>query len=75
MQEHFEHRIIKLELNVENQNKELKNLQIISTDFKNSLLAIEKTLTQIKYLTIGAMLAVVSQATGVTNIMKLIIGI
>ena len=72
MSEQIEHRIIKLELKVEDHAEELKKLQDISTDLRNSLSGIEKTLNQIKYLAMGAVLVVVSQSIGITNVLKLI---
>lgn len=75
MQEQIEHRVIKLELKVEDHATELKKLQDISTDLRTSLSGIEKTLNQIKYLAIGAVLVILSQSIGVTNVLKLIVGL
>jgi len=75
MQEQIEHRVIKLELKVEDHATELKKLQDISVDLRTSLSGIEKTLNQIKYLAIGAVLVILSQSIGVTNVLKLIIGL
>jgi uncharacterized coiled-coil protein SlyX len=75
MSEQIEHRVIKLELKVEDHAEELKKLQDISTDLRNSLSGIEKTLNQIKYLAIGAVLVVLTQSMGITNVLKLIIGL
>ncbi len=75
MQEQIEHRVIKLELKVEDHATELKKLQDISVDLRTSLSGIEKTLNQIKYLAIGAVLVIVSQSVGVTNVLKLIVGL
>lgn len=75
MQEQIEHRVIKLELKVEDHATELKKLQDISIDLRTSLSGIEKTLNQIKYLAIGAVLVILSQSIGVTNVLKLIIGL
>lgn len=72
MPEQIEHRIIKLELKVEDHADELKKLQDISTDLRNSLTGIESTLNQIKYLAIGAVVVIVSQSIGITNVLKLI---
>jgi hypothetical protein len=74
MSEQIEHRVIKLELKVEDHADELKKLQDISTDLRNSLTGIEKTLNQIKYLAMGAVFVVLSQSMGITNVLKLIIG-
>lgn len=75
MQEQIEHRVIKLELKVEDHADELKKLQDISTDLRNSLTGIEKTLNQIKYLAMGAVLVVLTQSMGVTNVLKMIVGL
>jgi hypothetical protein len=74
MSEQIEHRVIKLELKVEDHADELKKLQDISTDLRNSLTGIEKTLNQIKYLAMGAVFVVLSQSMGITNVLKLVIG-
>jgi len=75
MAEQIEHRVIKLELKVEDHADELKKLQDISTDLRNSLTGIEKTLNQIKYLAMGAVLVVLTQSMGVTNVLKMIVGL
>lgn len=75
MSEQIEHRVIKLELKVEDHADELKKLQDISTDLRNSLTGIEKTLNQIKYLAMGAVLVVLTQSMGVTNVLKMIVGL
>jgi len=75
MSEQIEHRIIKLELKVEDHAEELRKLQDISTRLSNSLTGIENTLNQIKYLAIGAVLVVLSQAIGITNVIKLMLGV
>lgn len=70
--EQLEHRVIKLELRVDDHADELKKLQDISSDLRNSLAAIEKTLAQIKYLAMGAAVVVVGQAVGFDKVIKLI---
>jgi hypothetical protein len=74
MAEQIEHRIIKLELKVEDHAEELKKLQDISTDLRNSLTGIEKTLNQIKYLAMGAVFVVLAQSMGITNVLKMFVG-
>lgn len=74
VQEQIEHRVIKLELKVQDHAEELKKLQDISVDLRSSLSGIEKTLNQIKYLAIGAVLVILSQSVGVTNVLKLVVG-
>jgi uncharacterized coiled-coil protein SlyX len=73
MQDVIEHRVIKLELRVQDHAEELKKLQDISTDLRKSLTGIEKSLNQIKYISMGAVLVVLSQSIGITNILKAIV--
>jgi uncharacterized coiled-coil protein SlyX len=73
MQDSIEHRLIKLELRVQDHAEELKKLQDISTDLRKSLTGIEKSLNQIKYISMGAVLVVLSQSIGITNILKAIV--
>ena len=75
MQEQIEHRVIKLELKVEDHSTELKKLQDISVDLRSSLSGIEKTLNQIKYLAMGAVLVILTQSMGITNVLKMIVGL
>jgi len=74
MSEQIEHRVIKLELRVEDHAEELKKLQDISTDLRNSLTGIEKTLNQIKYLATGAVVVILAQSMGITSVLKMFIG-
>ena len=69
----LEHRIIKLELKVDDHAEELKKLQDISSDLRKSLAGIEKTLAQIKYLAMGAVAVVVAQSVGIDKAIKLIL--
>lgn len=69
----LEHRIIKLELKVDDHAGELKKLQDISVDLRRSLAGIEKTLAQIKYLAMGAVAVVVAQSVGIDKAIKLFI--
>jgi len=66
----LEHRVIKLELRVDNHQDELKNLQDISTDLRNSLAGIEKTLSQIKWLATGAVVVILGQTMGFDKLLK-----
>lgn len=75
MSDLIEHRVIKLELRVQDHAEELKKLQDISTDLRKSLSGIEKSLNQIKYLAIGAVLVVLSQSVGITTVLKLVVGL
>jgi hypothetical protein len=67
----LEHRVIKLELRVDNHEEDLKKLSDISEALRSSLVSIEKTLAQIKWLAAGAIIAIFGQAMGMEKILKL----
>lgn len=69
--EQLEHRVIKLELRVDNHEEDLKKLSDISEALRSSLVSIEKTLAQIKWLASGAVIAIFGQAMGMDKILKL----
>ena len=69
--DNIEHRVIKLELRVDNHEEDLKKLTNISESLRSSLVSIEKTLAQIKWLAAGAIIAIFGQAMGLDKILKL----
>lgn len=69
----LEHRVIKLELRVEDHAEELKKLQDISADLRTALTSIERTLTQIKWLATGVAAAMVAQSMGIDKLLKALI--
>ena len=71
--ENIEHRVIKLELRVEDHAEDLKRLQDISDSLKKSLAGIEKTLAQIKWLAIGGTITLVANEVGIIKILKALI--
>lgn len=66
----LEHRVIKLELRVDNHATDLKELQDVSNDLRKSLAGIEKTLSQIKWIATGAVVAIVWQTMGLDKLIK-----
>lgn len=70
--EQIEHRVIKLELRVDDHSAELEQLKKTSDNLAHTLASIEKTLTQIKYLAMGAALVVIAQTMGIDKILKLL---
>lgn len=66
----LEHRVIKLELRVDNHQDELKDLRDISVDLRSSLAGIEKTLSQIKWIATGAVVVIVGQTMGFDKLLK-----
>jgi hypothetical protein len=71
--EQLEHRVIKLELRVEDHAEDLKRLSDISDSLKKSLAGIEKTLAQIKWIAIGAIITLVANEVGVVKVLKALI--
>ena len=69
----LEHRIIKLELRVEDHAEDLNRLQDISDSLKKSLAGIEKTLAQIKWIATGAVVALLGQTIGLDKVIKLLL--
>jgi uncharacterized coiled-coil protein SlyX len=67
----LEHRIIKLELRVEDHAEDLKRLQDISESLKKSLIGIEKTLAQIKWIATGAVVVILGQSMGLDKVIKI----
>jgi uncharacterized coiled-coil protein SlyX len=68
--EQIEHRVIKLELRVDDHASELEELKKTSDTLAATLASIERTLTQIKYLAMGAALVVVAQSMGIDKVIK-----
>ena len=69
----LEHRIIKLELRVDDHSEELEKLQDISSDLRKSLAGIEKTLAQIKWIATGVILVILAQSMGLPAVLRMII--
>lgn len=70
MSEQLEHRVIKLELRVDNHEEDLKKLSDISNSLKQSLAGIEKTLAQIKWIAIGVTLTLLANEVGIVKVIK-----
>lgn len=73
--EALEHRVIKLELRVEDHAEELRSLKGISNDLRNSLSGIEKTLAQIKWISTGAVIVFVAQSMGIDKLVLKILAV
>ena len=68
--ENLEHRVIKLELRVEDHADDLKRLQDISDSLKKSLAGIEKSLAQIKWIAIGVVITLLANEVGIVKVLK-----
>lgn len=72
--EQIEHRVIKLELRVDDHSNELKELQNTSKDLRASLQGIEKTLAQIKWLVTGGAVVFLANEIGLIKAVKMLVG-
>ena len=71
MQE-LENRVTKVEVRLEHHDKALDALQDTTEDFRNSLHAIEATLSQIKWFAAGALALFFADSVGLGNAIKLL---
>lgn len=70
-----EHRVIKLELKVDDHTNDLKELRDTSKNLTTALNGIEKTLQHIKWLAIGGSLVMFGKEPGVEKVLKTIFGV
>ena len=73
--ENIEHRVIRLELKVNDHDEELTELEAASKVLSSSLHGIEKTLHQLKWLAVGGSLVMFGKALGVEKVLHLILGV
>lgn len=73
--EQLEHRVVKLEFRADTTDDVIKEMRAEAKLFEKSISSIEKTLTQIKYLAMGAAAVVVAQFMGLDKAFKLIFGV
>jgi GTP cyclohydrolase II len=71
MQE-LENRVTKVEFRLDHHEKTLDALQDSTEDFRNSLHAIEATLSQIKWFAAGALALFFADSIGLGNAIKLL---
>ena len=75
MIEPIEHRVIRLELKVDNHEEELTELRATSKALSSALYGIEKTLHHIKLLAIGGVIVMFGKVLGVENVLPIILGV
>ena len=66
---------MRLEVKTDNHEDDIKELRKSATDLSKAMASIEKNLSQIKYLAIGALAVVVAQTVGLDKAIKLIFGV
>lgn len=73
--EPIEHRVIRLELKVDDHDEELRELRSTSKALSSALNGIEKTLQQIKWLAMGGAIVMFGKELGVEKVLKIILGV
>lgn len=73
--EPIEHRVIRLELKVNNHDEELNELRSTSKALSSALHGIEKTLLHIKWLAMGGVVVMFGKELGVEKVLTLILGV
>jgi predicted nucleic acid-binding Zn-ribbon protein len=74
MSELLENRVVRLEVQIDNHEEDIKELRGSHMDLKKAMSSIEKNLAQIKYLAIGALAVVVAQTVGLDKAIRMIFG-
>ena len=75
MIEPIEHRVIRLELKVDNHDEELKELRATTKALSSSLHGIEKTLHHLKWLAMGGVVVTFGKELGVEKVLTIILGV
>lgn len=71
----LEHRVVKLEVRADTTDEIIREMRAEAKVLEKSISSIERTLTQIKYLAMGAAFVVVAQFMGLDKLFKLIFGV
>ena len=74
MPDQLETRVVRLEVNQANHAEDIKELRETTVDLKQTMHSIEKNLSQIKYIAIGALTVVVAQSIGLDKAIRLLFG-
>ena len=74
MPDQLETRVVRLEVNQANHAEDIKELRETTIDLSTTMHSIEKNLSQIKYIAIGALAVVVAQSIGLDKAIRLLFG-
>ena len=74
MSDQLETRVVRLEVNQANHAEDIKELRETTVDLKQTMHSIEKNLSQIKYLAVGALVVIVAQTIGLDKALKVLFG-
>ena len=71
----LEHKTIWLEHRTENHAEDLKELRATVKYLRNSLTGIDRTLQQIKWLSVGATIVLFGKELGISRVLSIILGV
>jgi len=74
MSDLLENRVVRLEVRTDNHEEDIKELRESTLDLTSTMHSIEKNLSQIKYLAIGALAVVLAQTVGLDKALKVLFG-
>ena len=74
MSDLLEDRVVRLEVRTDNHEEDIKELRESTLDLTSTMHSIEKNLSQIKYIAIGALAVVVAQSIGLDKAIRLLFG-
>ena len=74
MSDQLETRVVRLEITQQNHAEDIKELRETTLDLSTTMHSIEKNLSQIKYIAIGALAVVVAQSIGLDKAIRLLFG-
>jgi hypothetical protein len=75
MIETIEHRVVRLEVKVDDHDEELNELRATSKALSSALHGIEKTLLHIKWLAMGGVIVLFGKELGVEKALTIILGV
>ena len=73
-QEALENRVVRLEVKTDNHEDDIKELRNSASKLSEAMANIEKNLSQIKYIAVGALAVVIGQTLGLDHTIKLFFG-
>jgi len=73
-QEALENRVVRLEVKTDNHGDDIKELRNSAFKLSEAMASIEKNLSQIKYIAVGALSVVIGQTLGLDHTIKLFFG-
>jgi len=74
MSDQLETRVVRLEVYSKNHAEDIKELRETTIDLKGTMHSIEKNLSQIKYIAIGALVVIVAQTIGLDKALRVLFG-